>query len=146
VRADPEKIKAILEWAAPTLVKGVRGFLGFANFYQRFIRDFTTIAASLTNLTRKDTSFRWTDIENTAFERLKYMFVFTPILKQFNPDHKTLIECDSSGYAIGDALMQYDEEGILRPAAFFSQKNSPAEYNYEIHDKELLAIVKCLRE
>jgi hypothetical protein len=58
VRADPEKIKTILEWTAPTSVKGVRGFLEFANFYQRFIQDFTTIVAPLTDLTRKDINFR----------------------------------------------------------------------------------------
>jgi hypothetical protein len=86
------------------------------------------------------------DIENTAFKRLKRMFISTLVLKQFDPDYKTLIECDSSGYAIGGALIQYNKESILRPAAFFSQKNFPAECNYEIHNKELLAIVKCLRE
>jgi hypothetical protein len=53
------------------------------------------------------------NIENAVFKRLKYMFIFTLILKQFDPDYKTFVECDSSGYAIEGALMQYDEEGIL---------------------------------
>jgi hypothetical protein len=56
------------------------------------------------------------------------------------------VETDSSGYAIGGALSQYDDEGVLRPVAFFSRKNNPAESNYPIHDKELLAVVRCLEQ
>ena len=66
------------------------------------------------------------------------------MLKQFDPDDETLVETDSSGYVVGGVLQQYDKEGVLRPCAFYSQKNTPAECNYEIHDKELLAVVKCL--
>jgi len=146
LRMDPAKVKAIMEWAAPTTVKGTLGFLGFANFYQRFIKGFSEIVAPLTALTKRDVKFEWTEEANNAFKRLKKAFVSAPMLLQFNPERETVVVTDSSGYCTGGVFYQYDDEGVLRPVAFFSKRNAPAEYNYEIHDKELLAIVKCLRE
>ena len=146
ISMDPNKVKAILEWEAPKTIKGVRAFIGFANFYRRFIKDFSKITAPLIALTKKDTKFTWTDTANGAFESLKRKFTSAPILMQFDPDRETILECDSSGYVVGGLLSQYDGDGVLRPCAYFSQKNSPAECNYETYDKELLAIVKCTRE
>jgi hypothetical protein len=77
---------------------------------------------------------------------LKQMFTTAPILAQFDSERETVVEADSSGYAIGGILSQYDDQGLLRPCAYFSRKNIPAECNYEIHDKELLAIISCLKE
>lgn len=124
----------------------MRSFLGFANFYRRFIRDFADITAPLTALTKKDTKFVWDSTADKAFNQLKEMFITAPILTQFDPDRATVVEADSSGWATGGVLSQYDDNGVLRPCAFFSRKNSPAECNYEIHDKELLAIINCLKE
>jgi transposase InsO family protein len=146
VRMDPEKVKAITEWAAPTSVKAVRSFLGFANFYRQFIRNYSSIAAPLTELTRKDTGFRWTEAADKAFTNLKKLFTTAPILLQFDSDRETVVETDSSGWAVGGVLSQYDDNGLLRPCAYFSKKNAPAECNYEIHDKELLAIIRCLQQ
>ena len=146
VRMDPAKVQAIKEWETPRSVKGVRAFLGFANFYRRFIRNFSRIVAPLTNLTRKDRKFIWTPEAENAFSTLKDMFISAPILMQFDPDRTTVLEVDSSGYVTGGLLTQYDDKGVRRPCAFFSRKNTPAECNYEIYDKELLAIVKCVRE
>jgi transposase InsO family protein len=147
IRMDPEKVKAIIEWATPQSVKGVRSFLGFANFYRQFIRGFSEIVAPLTDLTKKtDTTFQWTREADCAFKLLKELFTTAPILTQFDPDRETVLEADSSGWATGGVLSQYDEENLLRPCAYFSRKNSPAECNYEIHDKELLAIIRCLQE
>lgn len=146
IRMDPAKIQAILEWEAPRSVKGVRAFLGFANFYRRFIKGFTHIASPLVELTKKDTPFRWDSEAAEAFDRLKKLFVSAPILMQFDPDRETVLEVDSSGYVVGGLLSQYDDEGVIRPCAFFSKRNLPAECNYKIYDKELLAIVKCIRE
>ena len=73
------------------------------------------------------------------------MFVTAPILTQFSPERDTMVKADSSGWATGGVLSQY-VDGVLRPCAYFSRKNSPAECNYEIHDKELLAIINCLKE
>ena len=145
IQMDPDKVKAIREWEAPRTVKGVRSFLGFANFYRKFIRDFAGIATPLTRLTG-DVSFTWGKDEQAAFDRLKEIFVTEPNLATFDSERDTVLECDSSGYAVGGVLSQYDDEGILRPCAYFSKKNNPHECNYEIHDKELLAVVRCLEE
>jgi hypothetical protein len=126
-------------------VKGVRSLLGFANFYRRFIQDFATIAAPLTRLTR-DVTWRWTQQEQEAFNKLKAVFVSEPVLSLFHPDWETVVETDSSGYAAGGVLSQYDNKGILRPCAYFSRKNNLHECNYEIYDKEILAIIRCLEE
>ena len=146
IRMDPLKVSAITEWKAPTTAKGVMSFLGFANFYRRFIKRFSNLVAPLHKLTRKDTKFEWTEEANAAFEKLKKAFVTAPILAQFDPDRETVVETDSSGYCVWLVLSQYDDDGFLRPVAYFSKRNLPAECNYEIYDKELLAIVKCLRE
>jgi len=72
------------------------------------------------------------------------MFVAALVLAQFDSERTTIVEADLSGYVSGAVLSQYDDDGVLRPCAYFSQKNSPAECNYEIHDKEMLAVIKCL--
>jgi hypothetical protein len=143
---DPEKVKAIAEWALPTTVKGVRGFLGFANFYRRFIPDFSAVVRLLTNLTHKDMEFRWSNECYRAFEKMKKLFIEGPILAMFNPLRTTVVEADSSGYDVGGVLSQIDDKGILRPCAYYSKKNALAKCNYKIYDKELLAVVQCLEE
>jgi hypothetical protein len=145
LRMDPAKIKAVQDWKAPTSAKGVLGFLGFANFYRRFIRDFSRIATPLYGLVKKNANFNWSKEACKAFERLKQAFIEAPILAQFDPDHKTVLETDSSGYCSGGVLLQYKGD-VLRPIAFFSKKHAPAECNYPIYDKELLAIIRCLEE
>jgi transposase InsO family protein len=145
IRMDPEKIRAIKEWEPPRTVKGVRSFLGFANFYRKFIKGFSQVAAPLTRLTG-DVTFEWGVEEQSAFEKLKKAFITEPTLATFDSERDTVLECDSSGYAVGGVLSQYDDEGILRPCAYFSRKNNAHECNYEIHDKELLAVIRCLEE
>ena len=79
-----------------------------------------------------------------AFETLKTYFITSPILALFDPDRKTVLETDCSGWAMGACLSQKDENGVLQPVGYFSKKLSPAECNYDIHDKELLAIVRAV--
>ena len=146
---DPEKVRAILQWEAPTTVKGVRGFLGFANFYRDFIKDFSEIVTPLTRLTSKQATslpFSFGKDAQNAFEYLKRAFTQAPVMMQFDTDRETVVDTDASGWAVGGSLSQYDSSGALRPVAFFSRKMTPAECNYEIHDKELLAVIACLRE
>jgi hypothetical protein len=146
IRMDPDKVRAIVEWETPHSVKGVRSFLGFANFYRRFIKGFSRIVEPLTDITKKGIAFAWTKEADESFKLLKKMFVSAPILVQFDPERETVVEADSSGWATGGVLSQYDDDGLLRPCAYFSRKNLPAECNYKIYDKELLAIVRCLQE
>ncbi|KAI0993004.1 hypothetical protein K3495_g15180 [Podosphaera aphanis] len=146
VTVDPAKVKAILEWQAPTTVKGVRSFLGFANFYQCFVDGLSEVAAPLIDLTKKNETWRWGPEEAAAFERLKKIFASEPVLAQWDPDRDTIMEADCSGYALGGCLSQVDDQKRLRPVAYFSKRLSGAESNYPIHDKEMHAIVTCLRE
>lgn len=146
IRMDPAKVEAIIGWEAPGSVRAIQSFLGFANFYRQFIQGYSALTAPLTTLTRKDQAFRWTEAAETAFRRLKELFTRAPVLVQFDSDRKTILETDASAWSIGGALMQFDDDGILRPCAFYSKKNAPAECNYEIYDKEMLAIIRCLEE
>lgn len=146
VRTDPEKVQAIKEWEPPKTVKGVRGFLGFANFYRKFIPRFSDIVRPLTALTRKDHKYEWTPETERAFQELKELFITAPILAPFDSTRETIVETDSSGWCVGGTLLQRGDDGFLHPCAYYSQKNSPAECNYEIYDKELLAVVRCLEE
>ena len=97
---DPKKIEAISLWEAPTTVKGVRSFLGFANFYHRFIKNFAEVAAPLTR-PNGDVGFRWTAEEQAVFEKLKRIFISEPVLAHFDPDRETVVEIDPSGWAVG---------------------------------------------
>ncbi|KAI6622526.1 hypothetical protein MCOR07_011848 [Pyricularia oryzae] len=145
VQADPEKIKAIRDWEAPTRLRGLRGFLGFANFYRDFIDGYSILTAPLLALTKKGTPFRWTEELEGAFEALKHAFLQTPILAQWDDAKDTRMETDCSGAALGGCLSQKGTDGLWRPVAFHSAKLTDAQKNYTIHDKELLAVIACLK-
>lgn len=98
----------------------------------------------LVTLTRKDQTFEWTDACTKAFEYLKQIVVEAPILRHFDRTKQAYLETDSSDYVSSGILSQQDDEGVLHPVAFFSRKLVAAECNYEIYDKELLAIIRCL--
>jgi hypothetical protein len=145
-KMDPAKVATIQEWPEPRNVKDVQSFLGFTNFYQRFIKSYSTIVAPMTLLTRKNTPFAWTDECSKSFEALKQAFTIALILRHFDHDWEVIVETDASDYVSAGILSQYDDEGILHPVAFFSKKHSPAECNYEIYDKELMAIIRAFEE
>ena len=127
-------------------VKQTRGFLGFGNFYRRFIRHFSNIAKPLNDLLKKDQKFDWTSECQDAFKELKKHFTEEPVL--IIPDHTKpfQIECNTSKYASGAVLTQLDANGDRHPCAFISKTFSPTERNYEIYDRELLAIIRALEE
>jgi hypothetical protein len=109
LKMSPEKIKAVLEWKAPTNVKEVQSFLGFANFYRRFIKNYSAIASPLTELTKKDQTYNWTELAQTAFDFLKKAFTTAPILRTFDPEKEIIVETDASDFAIGAVLSQPGE-------------------------------------
>jgi RNase H-like domain found in reverse transcriptase/Reverse transcriptase (RNA-dependent DNA polymerase)/Retroviral aspartyl protease len=143
VRMDPAKVKCITDWESPANVKDVQAFLGFANFYRRFIQGFSRIVRSLVSLTRKDMKFLWSLACEKAFATLKTAFTTAPTLHHFDPLKEIFVETDASDYVSSGVLSQKDKHGVLHPVAFMSKKYNPAECNYEIYDKELLAIVRC---
>lgn len=146
VSMDPEKVKAIVEWQTPSDARDVQSFLGFSNFYRRFVRDFSGLAAPLNNLTKKGVKFTWGESCQAAFDTLKSAFISAPILQHFDYEKPIVLETDSSDYVSAGVLSQTDDSGLLHPVAFFSKKLSPTECNYEIYDKELLAIIRCFEE
>ena len=127
-------------------MKGARSFIGFANFYRNFIKDFAQVSGPLEKLTKKGTPFRWDTEQQEAFNLLKQLFTTTPILAMWQDERETVLETDASGWATGGCLSQYDSKGLLRPVAYYSKKLTPAENNYSIHDKQLLAIIRFLNE
>ena len=146
IRMDPVKVKAILEWETPKDVKGVSSFHGFANFYRRFIENFSLKALPLTRLTGKDVPFVWTDKEQKAFDDLKQAFAAEPVLTHYDPEQELQVQTDAFDEMTGGVLSQRNAAGVWQPVAYFSKKMIPAECNYEIYDKEFLAIVKAFEE
>lgn len=144
IRMDPAKVQSVVEWPQPKNIKEIRGFLGFANFYRHFIKNYSKLVAPLTDLTKTTRKYEWTDRAQKAFEVIKHAFAEGDIIHHFDPKAPITIETDASDYAIGAILSQLFD-GKLKPIAFFSRKLNPAEMNYEIHDKELLAIVEALK-
>ena len=143
---DPEKIQSVVKWPVPKNVKEVQSFLGFMNFYKKFTKKYSKIAAPLTELTKKDQKFKWSTKAQKAFDKLKKRFTSQPILMSFDPEKPIMLEMDASDKAIGACISQPDDMGRLRPVAFYSQKFLNAKINYEIHDKELLAIVDAFKQ
>lgn len=86
------------------------------------------------------------EAENNSFERLKQLFISEPVLSHWDPDRDTVVETDCSGFALGGCLSQIDQQGTLRPVAYYSRRLNSAEVNYPIHDKEMLSIISCLQE
>jgi hypothetical protein len=146
IRMDPKKIAAVKEWPNPTNVKEVQSFLGLANYYRRFIKNFAHLATPLTDLTKKDNAFIWNDGAQNAFEALKLAITTEPVLAMFDPERPIEIETDASNFAIGAQIGQRDNEDRLRPIAFFSKKLSGPALRYATYDKEFLGIVGALKE
>uniref|UniRef100_A0A8C5PY86 ribonuclease H n=1 Tax=Leptobrachium leishanense TaxID=445787 RepID=A0A8C5PY86_9ANUR len=147
VEMDEAKVKAILDWPTPKDKKAVQQFMGFANFYRRFIRSFSHLSAPITSLTKKDVRFQWSAEAQQAFERLKKSFTQAPVLKQPEAHLPYYLETDASDIALGAILSQRSgDKKLLHPVAFYSRRLNSAERNYNIGEKELLAIKNALEE
>ena len=139
IEVDKAKVEAIQSWPTPNSVTQVRSFLGLAGFYRRFVKDFSTIAAPLNELTKKNVPFVWSDAQEEAFTILKDKLTHAPLLQL--PDFNKMfeLECDASGIGLGGVLLQ---DG--KPVAYFSEKLSGPSLNYSTYDKELYALVRTL--
>ena len=145
ITMNSDKVKAIVDWPQLKNVKDVRSFLGLAGYYRRFVKDFSKIAAPMTELLKKEVAFKWTKTENDAFDALKNAITSAPVLINPDPMKPYVVTTDASGFATG-AILQQDHGHGLQPIAFMSHKMNSAERNYPVHEQELLAIVQALRE
>ena len=134
VEMDRKKLEAIEKWRPPTTVKGVRSFTGFANFYRKYIPNFSNIVAPLNLLTRKGEPWAWTPLQQTAFDELKRIFSSAPVLQIPNISHSFSIMTNASLLAAGAILLQADANQDLHPCAYFSQTFSPTQRNNDIYD------------
>jgi predicted aspartyl protease len=146
LQMDPGKTDAVREWPAPRNIPDLQAFLGFCNFYRRFIQDFSSIARPMNYLLQKGVKWLWGPNQDTSFKQLKSQFESGPVLMHPDPEKPFFVECDASGYAMGGELSQEGEDGKRHPVAFFSKSMQPAERNYDIHDRELLAVIRCFQQ
>ncbi len=147
MRMDPDRVQAVVDWPTPDSRKALQRFLGFANFYRRFIRSFSQLAAPLTALTSIKTPFRWSSAAEAAFTKLKGCFVSAPILIAPDPSRQFVVEVDASEVGVGAVLSQRSSsDDKVHPCAYFSHRLSPAERNYDIGNRELLAVKLALEE
>ncbi|KAK3512021.1 hypothetical protein QTP70_027617 [Hemibagrus guttatus] len=148
IQMDCTKVEAIKSWPQPSTVKDLQRFLGFANFYHRFISGYSDLTAPLTSLLhKKPKHLSWTSGAIEAFRKLKAAFCTAPTLVHADPTRPFVVEVDASALGVGAVLSQWrGETPVLHPCAYFSKKLSPAEQNYDIGNRELLAIKLALEE
>ncbi|KAJ9524743.1 hypothetical protein QJQ45_024347, partial [Haematococcus lacustris] len=149
IACDPKKVAAVESWPTPQTVHDVRSFLGLANFYRRFVKNFADIAAPITALTQADGHDKqgkvaWGPVQQSAFEALKKALTTAPVLIAPDPSQPYILRCDASGIGIGAVLTQ-GKGPAERVVAYHSRKLLPAERNYPTHEQELLSVVEALK-
>lgn len=144
-RPDPTNVKAVTDMKPPTTVKGVRRFLGMCGFYRKHIPKFAKVSAPLTNLTRKNGEFQWTENCQEAFERLKEQLTEAPVLVRADINQPFVVPTDASNTHVGGVLSQIQADGSNRAIGYFSHKFKAAETRYATTDREALAVVLTCR-
>lgn len=146
VSPDPAKLDAIRRLQPPRDVTGVRALLGLLNYYRRFVKDFARIADPLTRLTTKGAEFVWTERHQSAFCELRDALLRSNLLAHPDFSKPFKVTTDASDRAVGAMLSQEDDAGHDAPVAFYSRKLEPAQLNYDIVEKECLAIIEAVKQ
>jgi hypothetical protein len=142
---DESRIQVIRDWPTPQKVRDVQSFLGFANFYHRFIANYSDMTIPLTRLMRKKEPWLWSPACKEAFNLLKRAFASAPILHHFDPSLPPIVETNASDYAIARILSIRTNNGDVHLVAFYSCTLNSTKLNYDTHDKELLAIFEAFK-
>jgi len=140
ISVDPSKVEAVLKWERPKSVTEIRSFVGLAGYYKRFILGFFKMVAPLTQLTRKDQPFAWTDRCEESFLELKKKLTSAPVLVIPDASKPFEVFCDASHQGLGCVLMQ-----SRRVVSYASRQLKNHEKNYPTHDLELAAVVFALK-
>jgi hypothetical protein len=147
VETDPVKIAGVVDWPTPSNKKKVQFFVAFVNFYQHFIPRFSHHACALFDLTMKDVRFIWGLPQEDSFMKLKELVPSALVLVLPDDNLPLQLEADGSGIATGAVLSQQSvDDNVWHPVAFLSKALNPVERNYEIHNTEMLAIIRSLEE
>src|SRR6266702_4315012 len=136
---DLKKVKAIINWQDLENVTGLRLFLGFCNYYKRFIKKWLDKTEPFMRMTKKDELWKWDNDKKRLFKEVKEKFTKEPILKIYQLRLLIKVEIDTSDFALGVCLLQ-KHDGIWYPIVYYSRKMTLPELNYNIYDKELLRI------
>ncbi|WVZ82924.1 hypothetical protein U9M48_030129 [Paspalum notatum var. saurae] len=139
VAMDAGKVQVVVEWPAPRSVRALRGFLGLAGYYRKYVHDFGAIAASLTQLLKKN-SFQWSEPAVSAFQHLKTALTTAPVLAMPDFTKPFTVECDASGAGCGAVLHQG-----ARPIAFFSRPMAARHKGLAAYEGELVGLVQAVR-
>ena len=142
---EEKKVMDVRNWPTPKNLKELKGFIGFCNFYRRFIKNFSIVARPLHDLDKKGVPWKWDKEQQTAFDKIKNMILSEPCLAHANLDETFRLQTDASAYAYGAALSQKQKDGKFHPVAFMSKSMLPAERNYDAYDREALGIIKPLQ-
>jgi hypothetical protein len=144
---DPVKVTGVADWPTPSNKKEVQSFIGFVNFYRRFIPGFSHHVPALFDLTMKDVRIIWGLPQEDSFMKLKELITLAPVLILPNNDLPFRLEADGSSIASGAVLsQQHVDDNVWHPIAFLSKALNPVGRNYEIHDTKMLAIIRGLEE
>ncbi|XP_060959150.1 uncharacterized mitochondrial protein AtMg00860-like [Cannabis sativa] len=140
IKVDPGKIESVRDWPRPKTVTEIRSFLGLAGYYRRFVEGFSKISMPLTELTKKNQRFIWSDKCEASFQELKQRLITAPVLALPSDEEKFVVYCDASKQGLGCVLMQAD-----RVIAYASRQLKDYEQRYPTHDLELAAVVFALK-
>lgn len=147
IKTDPEKISAIIDFPVPKSVRQIRRFVGMSGWYRRFIRNYATIAAPMTDLmSTANVKFEWNDKAQTSFEKLKDALASAPLLTHPDFSKRFFIQCDASMSGVGSVLFQISDDGKENPIAYLSQKLTKAQRNYSVTELECLAAVLSVKK
>ena len=136
---DADKVEAVASWPVPRSAHALRGFLGLAGYYRKFIRDFEIIAAPLTRLLRRD-AFAWDEDAETEFRALKGALTTGPVLQMLDFDKGFVVDSDASGAGFGAVVHQG-----TGPLAFFSRPFAARHLKLAAYERELIGLVQAVR-
>jgi RNase H-like domain found in reverse transcriptase len=142
LQMNPAKVKVIQDWPEPQKVKDIQSFLGFANFYGRYIHNYSNIVIPLT---WKNIPWNFDESCKLAFLTLKQAFISAPVLTHYKPGCPLVIETDASDYALAAILSQVESNGEIHPVTYLSWTLLDTKLNYDTHDKELMAIYEAFK-